>query len=780
MSSNLIEEVKQEIETNSAIATHHEQAQTQKQPQEIDYSPTTSKDEQENLLRRTNFGILFLEALAKEIIKPIAEIQIQNIFKIDEAGPVKINQITVWLLCQSINVKNVLTPDYKHIIPHLYKLVLILPSLVLVEVNHLEAPSEDPAVEIPTSISEKSTAASMPRSRSTSSNSKKMRELKSIFPYAQDIPKSFFNKKLQQMEHYLNAAMKKIDPFTILVYIHESLSGLSNTSFGFKNNIKSSTPETKIADIFKQQFVDPVISIFEVVLIQNKKHIKAERERHFSTFYTIPSSDNSSEALDVSEHLFPDLVITSAFESGKDTIEHILEFKRPSLFIYPRSGKLVEFERDIKLGAVLKQLIYYCYSLNIDSFSVTDGFGFLFSILDEGTYDKSQSIGEQKPQPKTSEDYVHQNILRYITFNGLDTETYKPLFQENDLQTRMLIALVLYLKIFSGELAGQDSDELKQKMQSIFDKAKKQRFEVTLATLPEEQSNSATPAPATQNSNAGKKVAVDPNTNQESAPLSPASYNSQQYATTMTSAPTTADIDEKKFIARIPFNFNEFKVIQDRQSCMTKVIKITRKGLQQYFIKPGSFLEPRGHDDTDYNVVLKLYSFNHLENYFWNFFDNYMKKTFDEFVEDTIEQYETEVGINKIIKDFNDTVDDPSKMINSPRMLAFGRMTSARVLTPFDGYFIAFDEVKTGNNKFNGKHMEGLIDEVQKLHMVNIAHGDLATRNILVDEYNKVHLIDYNCAFKIPENDQSRRRYGLDLDNEKLAQIESKIKSNII
>ncbi|CAM9013286.1 unnamed protein product [Wickerhamomyces anomalus] len=652
MSSNLIEEVKQEIETNSAIATHHEQAQTQKQPQEIDYSPTTSKDEQENLLRRTNFGILFLEALAKEIIKPIAEIQIQNIFKIDEAGPVKINQITVWLLCQSINVKNVLTPDYKHIIPHLYKLVLILPSLVLVEVNHLEAPSEDPAVEIPTSISEKSTAASMPRSRSTSSNSKKMRELKSIFPYAQDISKK---------------------------YISESLSGLSNTSFGFKNNIKSSTPKTKIADIFKQQFVDPVISIFEVVLIQNKNHIKAKRERHYSTFYKIPSSDNTSEALEVSEHLFLDLVITSAFANGTDTIEHILETKRPSLSINPKSGEnLLNSKETSKLGAVLKQLIYYCYTLNIDSFSVTDGFGFLFQHFRRG----------------------HTNL--------------------------------------------------------------------------------ATPAPANQNSNAGKKVAVDPNTNQESAPLSPASYNSQQYATTMTSAPTTADIDEKKFIARIPFNFNEFKVIQDRQSCMTKVIKITRKGLQQYFIKPGSFLEPRAHDDTDYNVVLKLYSFNHLENYFWNFFDNYMKKTFDEFVEDTIEQYETEVGINKIIKDFNDTVDDPSKMINSPRMLAFGRMTSARVLTPFDGYFIAFDEVKTGNNKFNGKHMEGLIDEVQKLHMVNIAHGDLATRNILVDEYNKVHLIDYNCAFKIPENDQSRRRYGLDLDNEKLAQIESKIKSNII
>lgn len=237
----------------------------------------------------------------------------------------------------------------------------------------------------------------------------------------------------------------------------------------------------------------------------------------------------------------------------------------------------------------------------------------------------------------------------------------------------------------------------------------------------------------------------------------------------------------EQFIARIPINFNEYRVIQDIEAHLTRVIKITTKGLQQYFIKPGCFHDYESHHSSDYIVVLKLYSFNHLENYFWNFFDNYMDETLDEFSDNIIKgKYETEVEINKIINDFNDTVDDPSKMINSPRMLAFGRMTSARVLTPFDGYFIAFDEVKTGNNKFNGKHMEGLIDEVQKLHMVNIAHGDLATRNILVDEYNKVHLIDYNCAFKIPENDQSRRRYGLDLDNEKLAQIESKIKSNII
>ncbi|ODQ61865.1 hypothetical protein WICANDRAFT_59941 [Wickerhamomyces anomalus NRRL Y-366-8] len=201
----------------------------------------------------------------------------------------------------------------------------------------------------------------------------------------------------------------------------------------------------------------------------------------------------------------------------------------------------------------------------------------------------------------------------------------------------------------------------------------------------------------------------------------------------------------EQFIARIPINFNEYRVIQDIEAHLTRVIKITTKGLQQYFIKPGCFHDYESHHSSDYIVVLKLYSFNHLENYFWNFFDNYMDETLDEFSDNIIKgKYETEVEINKIINDFNDTVDDPSKMINSPRMLAFGRMTSTSVLTPFDGYYIAFQEVKVGNNKFNGNHIKGLIDEVQKFHSIKIAHGDLAIRNILVDEQDEVHLIDYN------------------------------------
>ncbi|CAM9013604.1 unnamed protein product [Wickerhamomyces anomalus] len=122
----------------------------------------------------------------------------------------------------------------------------------------------------------------------------------------------------------------------------------------------------------------------------------------------------------------------------------------------------------------------------------------------------------------------------------------------------------------------------------------------------------------------------------------------------------------EQFIARIPINFNEYRVIQDIEAHLTRVIKITTKRLQQYFIKPGCFLGYESHHSSDYNVTLDEFS------------DNIIKG-----------KYETEVEINKIINDFNDTVDDPSKMINSPRMLAFGRMTSTSWLTPFDGYYIA-------------------------------------------------------------------------------------------
>ncbi len=373
-----------------------------------------------------------------------------------------------------------------------------------------------------------------------------------------------------------------------------------------------------------------------------------------------------------------------------------------------------------------------------------------------------------------------------MSFSGLDKETYKSI-EQHGISTKLVLSLIIYLGTISHELAGQDSNSANEKLQKIMSKSKKQNYEQTLERLREERAKHPF---INQNQNHGKTSNQQKESNEavwSSLSSSPgaASFNSQRYTEPLTSAPTTADTNGNQYVAKIPVDFGDFKVIQDRECSISKVIKITPKTFQKFFLEPGVSICLEGFDpddDNNYNVVVKLYSFTHLENNFWNCIENKKKyENCDSFVDWIIQNsYKTEVEMNKIISQFNDTVKQSYK-IKSPKMLSYGPMVCGKKITTFWGYFICFPIIEVGG-KFSERHIEGLIQEVDKIHGLNIIHRDISLRNILIDQEDQVHLIDFNSSIKIPAKDQIPAQYqaaydnhDFQIDNEKVAKIQSQM-----
>ncbi len=371
MSSKLIKEIK---------STHDDPEQPAEQAPEIDYTPMSPAEEQ-TFDESTNFGELLLQSLAEEIVKPIAEIKIYNIFKIYEVGPIKINSSTARSLLDQIDRKTLLKPQYKHIIPHLYKFVILMPSLAKIEFKHLETATTDPAIPIYKKANDGSSPSNAPavmqRTRSKSSSSKSINELKSIHALCEPISNSFLKKKIQEMDKYLSAAMKKIEPYLIIKCIQTSLHGLSASNFGENFNITASSSELDITSVIESQVLNPVMEIFKCILIQEGTTLSSDQQRVFTTHQYVQSSADNHQFLLERESYKPDFVVLSS-NSEKDTnpsVVHYIEVKKPNLFI-SSAGSIIDFEQDFIISDIFRQILSYCEKLKLDSFSLTDGVGF--------------------------------------------------------------------------------------------------------------------------------------------------------------------------------------------------------------------------------------------------------------------------------------------------------------------------------------------------------------------------------------------------------------------
>lgn len=263
MSSRAIDQIKQVLNSPQGQELPEETLGTP----DLDFSPMQSVDEQKDFDTLSNDGKLLLESFCEEIVKPLIEIKYYNIFKVEEGKPIRINGYTMKTLFNWIErLRYSELKDYSYVIPHLYKLVMVLPSLFTVELDHsINPPVLDDKTTIPfliNSTTPTSPIQSIPtkRKRSNSSDSTLAQDNKYVHTSYQDIPKGFFDSKTKELEGYMNDLMSTIPKYEILDTIGESLDLIRENSCGQGITIQpGETHECETENIVKMQIIDPIV-----------------------------------------------------------------------------------------------------------------------------------------------------------------------------------------------------------------------------------------------------------------------------------------------------------------------------------------------------------------------------------------------------------------------------------------------------------------------------------------------------------------------------------------
>lgn len=433
----------------------------------------------------------------------------------------------------------------------------------------------------------------------------------------------------------------------------------------------------------------------------------------------------------------------------------VTEIKKPSL---SETSSCMDLTSDRKFSDLIRQSLMFSCRLNLDTSSISDGISFRFFI----TGDENEPMGN-------SEDVACKKVFANLTFNGVEKSTNSPLFQNNILPTRLLISLVLFMVKISKEVSDRDSFDAKEKSERSIRKTSEERV-----NQPSREKNFQTRLAGTSGGNykPNQSETDNPNinstdhTNQGDKDISSStpscSVKDRHESSNTNSAEATAmHSDKPEFTAEVPSSFREYKVIQNEEDGICQA----RDTFNSIFSEqsPNSAnqnlevdVDEAGRSD---NVILKLYSFDHLLNYY---FENFILlsleyQTPDEFINWVVKtKYEVEVEVNQKIQSHNDEQirdQTPDKVISCPKMCGFGAMVASEANPAFNGYFIGFEEIINfdEHDMFSIEDLEVLTAEVEKLHRINIVHGDIRLPNILFDEQNKLNLIDFNSAVLVKE-----------------------------
>ncbi|ODQ57558.1 hypothetical protein WICANDRAFT_80892 [Wickerhamomyces anomalus NRRL Y-366-8] len=795
MSSRAIDQIKQVLNSPQGQELPEETLGTP----DLDFSPMQSVDEQKDFDTLSNDGELLLESLCKEIVKPQGVIEYYNIFKAEEGKPIRINSYTMKTLFNWIEMLRYKEFEhYSYVIPHLYKLIMVLPSLFTVELDHsINPPVLDDKTTIPfliNSTTPTSPIQSIPtkRKRSNSSDSTLAQDNKYVHTSYQDIPKGFFDSKTKELEGYMNDLMSTIPKYEILDTIGESLDLIRENSCGQGIIIRpGETHECEIENIVKMQIIDPIVEIFRLVLkyahsddsnpARTRPMLTSKGRSHFETS-TASENNDLSKGFD-NQHGFQRYIAISEYGAAHNEVtdkskvpantsrraqnhcekaSFVTEIKKPSL---SETSSCMDLTSDGKFSDLIRQSLMFSCRLNLDTSSISDGISFWFFITD----DENEPMGN-------SEDVACKKVFTNLTFNGVEKSTNSPLFQNNKLPTRLLVSLVLYMVEISKEIADQDSPDAKEKSQRMnrISKSSEERVNQT-----SREENFQTRLAGTSDGNSTMNQSDSDHTNKYSTEPSNqgdkdmpsstpyCSVKDRHESPITNSTETTAmHSDNPKFTARVPSNFKEYKVIQNDEDGLCQVIRISRETFNSIFSEHSSDsanqkLEVDVDDDNrSDNVILKLYSFDHLLNYY---FQNFVLLTLeyqtpDEFIDWVVKtKYEVEVEVNQNIQSHNDEqIRDQNldKVIKCPKMCGFGAMVASEANPAFNGYFIGFEEIINfdEHDMFSIEDLEVLTAEVEKLHRINIVHGDIRLPNILFDEQNKLNLIDFNSAVLVKES----------------------------
>ncbi len=798
MSSRAIDQIKQVLNSPQGQELPEETLDTP----DLDFSPMQSVDEQKDFDTFSKDGELLFESLCKEIVKPLGVIEYYNIFKVEEGKPIRINGYTMKTLFNWIErLRYSELKDYSYVIPHLYKLIMVLPPLFTVEFDHsINPPALDDQTTFPfliNSTTSTSSIQSIPtkRKRSNSSDSTLVQDNKKVHSIYQDIPKGFFDSKTKELEGYMNDLMSTIPKYEILDTIGESLDLIRENSCGQGITIQpGETNECEIENIVKMQIIDPIVEIFRLVLkyahsdgsnnpAQTRSTLTSKEQYHFETT-TASSCDGENNDLSKgfdNQHSFQRYIAIGEYGAAHNEVNDkskvpakaaklapshyekasfVTEIKKPSL---SDTGSCIGLTSDRKFSNLIRQSLMFSCGLNFDTSSISDGISFWFFITD----DENEPMGN-------SEDVACKKVFTNSTFNGVEKSTNSPLFQNNKLPTRLLISLVLFMVEISKEIADRDSFNAKEKSERSIRKISEERVNQTSR---EENFQSRLGGPSGGNSLMNQSETDNTNNNStdnnsqgdkdaSSSTSSCSVENLPESPITSSNAPTAMHSDKSKFIARVPSSFREYKVIQNDEDGICQVIRISRDTFNSIFTEHSSDsgnqnlevdVNKAGRSD---NVILKLYSFDHLLNYY---FENFVLlsleyQTPDEFINWVVKtKYEVEVEVNQKIQSHNDEqIRDKNldKVIKCPKMCGFGAMVADEANPAFNGYFIGFDEIINfdEHDMFSIEDLEVLTAEVEKLHRIHIVHGDIRLPNILFDEQNKLNLIDFNSAVPVKES----------------------------
>ncbi|ODQ57634.1 hypothetical protein WICANDRAFT_97027, partial [Wickerhamomyces anomalus NRRL Y-366-8] len=118
-----------------------------------------------------------------------------------------------------------------------------------------------------------------------------MADIKSIHPITTDIPKSFVQKKTEDMERYISEVIKNIPDRIVIRCISESLKNIKD---GYK--IGRQTNKAAIEDLLRRQIIAPITEFFEMIRDYDTTSNKNALEccGHFS-FARISKPERSSD-----------------------------------------------------------------------------------------------------------------------------------------------------------------------------------------------------------------------------------------------------------------------------------------------------------------------------------------------------------------------------------------------------------------------------------------------------------------------------------------------------
>lgn len=676
----------------------------------IDFSPFVDDREAEDYDRSSEEGRALFSSMTSEIIKPVNEIKFYRFFQIGEVTPVRINYYTYDLFINSIiafSINPEMMSQYKSVIPHIYKILFVLPPLhTVLSIPGTAQSSEIGAVSVFDTLSI-SSSRSIPRNNRTasrSSESKTMVNIKSIHPITTDIPKSFVQKKTEDMERYISEMIKNIPDRIVIRCISDSLKNIKG---GYK--IGRQTNKTAIKNLLRSQILDPITEFFEMIWDYDTTSNKNALEccGHFSFARMSkpePSSDISLRSnvelitpdfsfINTTPSTYPrgyNLYLADDENSQEPEVELVIDVERPFVFL-DTIGKPIQFEKDMEISDIFRQSMKYCDFLGMDYGCITDGICFFFFIVDDCAIDNSER--------DCGHDMVcfKQKVYKFMTFNGID-EKHRPLFNPNDITTSHLIGLLLFLSK-KKLLCGSNSKDGKEKMEHIMSKGAR----YTAGELVDASAEKL------------KKMVDDMELTKDNEQIDKQYTNGTclNSASVLTSSSTGA----KNITLNFPTGFKDYKVIQDSFENLTQIILLKRTTFEQILMNLNKDIsinfQGECEAEDDYDIFLELYSINYLKSVYFlrNDIERYSDyfRTDEAFIDDILsDDYESEVKINQTISIPNNSVHSDSTMtkreINFPKMISYGSMVSGEYLSSFYGFYIAFEYIKSDGD-LEAKHL---------------------------------------------------------------------------